>query len=272
MNCQAIDHARRALACSLISAPLLGRSAMANIQPKVPILVFHRFAASALDSMTLRISNFEAQLRMLEHLSCQVIPLSEWVAWRLALAKGSHATLPPRAVVLTADDGHRTQFEVMAPLLQARGWPVTLFVYPSAISNASYAMSWTQLRQLAAAPGFSVQSHTYWHPNLVRERDLMPPDAFRRFAAEQFIRSRDRLEQQLSHAVTLLAWPFGLSDDGLAAQAVEAGYQAAFSLGNRSAAASDSLHTVPRHLIVDSVDAAQLAARLEAAFGSGTSS
>ncbi|GAA0766984.1 polysaccharide deacetylase family protein [Ideonella azotifigens] len=224
------------------------------------------------DSMTLRIANFESQLRMLESRNCHVIPLSDWVAWRLALASGDAAPLPARAVVLTADDGHRSQFEAMAPALRERSWPVTLFVYPSAISNASYAMTWPQLRELAADPLVSVQSHTLWHPNLVRERGRMAPQAFRRFVADQLTRSRDTLEQKLAHPVTLLAWPFGLSDEGLAAQAAEAGYRSAFSLGNRSAGPADPLYAVPRHLIVDSVDASQLAARLEAAFANGMAS
>jgi len=252
----AVDRARRALTCGLVGAPVFGRAAFATTAQthRAPILVFHRFAATAMDSMTLRIANFEAQLRMLANLSCRMISLSEWVAWRLALAAGADAMLPPRAVVLTADDGHRSQYEVMAPLLRDRGWPITLFVYPSAISNASYAMTWPQLRDLAADPLVSVQSHMYWHPNLLRERGHMTPDAFHRFAANQLTRSRDTIEQRLGRPVTLLAWPFGLSDDGLAAQAAEADYQAASSLGNRSAGPSDPLYAVPRHLIVDSVD------------------
>jgi peptidoglycan/xylan/chitin deacetylase (PgdA/CDA1 family) len=216
--------------------------------------------------MTLRISNFEAHLRMLERLKCNVIPLAEWVAWR----RGERATmLPPRAVVLTADDGHRSQFSVMAPRLHARGWPVSLFVYPSAISNASYAMTWPQLRELISEPGCTVQSHSFWHPNLLQERRRMSPDAFQRFAADQLQRSREVIEQRLSQPVSLLAWPFGLSDEALWTQAAECGYQAAFALGNRSASMPDPIYAVPRHLIVDSVDERQLAARLTAAFAAG---
>jgi hypothetical protein len=48
-------------------------------------------------------------------------------------------------------------------------FPVTLFVYPSCISRASYAMTWKQLKELAATPFFSVQSHTFWHPNFKQE-------------------------------------------------------------------------------------------------------
>ncbi|KQV59589.1 hypothetical protein ASC95_27965 [Pelomonas sp. Root1217] len=238
----------------------------ATAAPRVPILVYHRFASRMLDSMTVRIANFEDHLHVLHQLGCQVISLAAWVAWRLGRERGERVSLPPRAVVLTADDGHRSQFEVMAPLLRERGWPVTLFVYPSAISNASYAMTWAQLQELASDPLLSVQSHTYWHPNLVRDRQRMPPTAFQRFAASQLARSRDTLELRLGRPVTLLAWPFGLGDEGLARQAQQAGYEAAFSLGNRSAVAGDSPFDVPRHMIVDSVDARQLAARLEAAF------
>lgn len=267
---QAPNRLRRALVRSLACGPALGGGAPA-VAPaqsrRVPILAFHRFASTVQDSMTVRTANFEAQLRLLESLSCQVIPLSSWVAWRLAKAKGEDVPLPARAVVLTADDGHRSQFEVMVPRLRERGWPVTLFIYPSAISNAAYAMTWAQLRELAADLQVSVQSHSYWHPNLLRERERMTPAAFQRFVANQLGGSRDTLERQVGHPVTLLAWPFGLSDDGLVQQAAQAGYLAAFSLGNRSATAADPLYTVPRHLMVDSVSARHLAARLEAAFG-----
>jgi hypothetical protein len=261
------SHTRRALAFTLLCGPVFGADTSLPTPSQVPILVFHRFAGEALDSMTLRTATFRAQLRMLQEFSCQVISLLSWVEWRLALARGDAATLPPRAVVLTADDGHRSQFEVMAPLLRELGWPVTLFVYPSAISNADYAMTWPQLRELAADPLVSVQSHTYWHPNLLRERERLPPAAFHRFAADQLSRSREKLQARLDQPVTLLAWPFGQSDDALAQQASQAGYAAAFSLGNRSASAVDSLYAVPRHLIVDNIDARQLAARLDAAFG-----
>ncbi len=260
------DRLRRALVCSLACGPALGRGEPLQ-SPRVPILAFHRFASAVQDSMTVRIAHFEAHLGLLQSLSCRVIPLSTWVAWRLAKAQGEDLPLPPRAVVLTADDGHRSQFEVMAPRLRERGWPVTLFIYPSAISNAAYAMTWAQLRELAADTRVSVQSHTYWHPDLLRERRRMAPAAFQRFAGDQLTRSRDMLEQQLGRPVTLLAWPFGQSDDALARQAAEAGYLAAFSLGNRSATAADPPFTVPRHLVVDSVNLRQLAARLEAAFG-----
>lgn len=246
-------------------APLASR---ASAPGAVPILAYHRFAPTAVDSMTVRLELLDAQLSVLERLACRIVPLADWVAWR----QGRLAALPERAVVLTADDGHRSQFEHLAPRLRERGWPATLFIYPSAISNASYAMTWSQLLDLAAQDGVAIQSHTLWHPNLLRERRNQAPEAFQRFAMAQLRQSRDILQRRLGRPVEHLAWPFGLSDAGLQAMAAEVGYTAAVSLGNRSATAGDALFDVPRHLIVDSVGARQLESRLRAAFGDGGAS
>lgn len=256
---------RRFLAAAgvVAAAPTLTLAAPAGAS-QVPILAYHRFADVRNDSMTVRTGTFEAHLRMLQSLGAQCVPLSALVdAWR-----GVGAALPERAVVLTADDGHRSQYEVMAPRLAARGLHATLFIYPSAISNADYAMRWSQLRALRDQ-GLDIGSHTYWHPNLVRERRQTDEASFQRAATYQLQHSKARLEQELQRPVSLLAWPFGLTDDGLDALAHEAGYEAAVVLGNRSARREDKLYELPRHLITDDVSADALAQRLLAAWEHG---
>jgi peptidoglycan/xylan/chitin deacetylase (PgdA/CDA1 family) len=249
-----------ALATAAGSALAL-RPGMASGGRRVPILAYHRAGPTAADSMTLRTANFAAHLRTIRELGCQVIPLADLVAYRL----GQRPDLPPKAVVLTADDGHRSVFEVMAPLLHETHWPVTLFIYPSAISNARYAMRWEQLRELQDTGPFNIQSHTYWHPNLVRERRGRPPDDFRRFAELQLTRSKAVLQERMGQAVNLLAWPFGMSDEGLMAQA-SAHYQAAFGLGNRPCTRADPVFNLPRYLMVDAIDARQLTRLLTQCF------
>lgn len=255
-----IDPARRAFCGALLTTPWL--LARAEAAARVPVLVYHRFGATQADSMTVRTSTFESHLRTLQELDAQVIALDELVAYRL----GERAELPPRAVVLTADDGHRSQFELMAPMLKPLAWPLTLFIYPSAISNASYAMTWAQLQALAERPGFTVQSHTYWHPNFLKERQRQSAEAFQAFAQNQLRKSRDTLQSRLGKPISLLAWPFGLSDPPLWEQAKACGYRAAFSLGNRAVTLQDPLFALPRHLMVDSVNERTLAALLSSAF------
>lgn len=96
----------------------------------VPVLAYHRFTAMPADSMTLSVANFESQLPVLRELGCTAIALADLVVY----GRGQRDSLPPRAAAITTDDGHRSQFELMARILKPFGWPVTLFIYPSAIS------------------------------------------------------------------------------------------------------------------------------------------
>lgn len=154
-----------------------------------------------------------------------MVPLADVIAWHA----GGQDNLPPRALVLSVDDGHRSVYEVLWPMLKGRSVPVTLFVYPSAISNASYAMTWDQLRALAQSGTFDIESHTEWHPNFKTERARLAPAAYRRFVHDQLRRSRDRIEAELHRSVRLLAWPFGIYDTELAAMARDEGYTNGFS-------------------------------------------
>jgi hypothetical protein len=47
----------------------------------------------------------------------------------------------------SASKGHESVYTQAYPLLKRCHVPVTLFIYPSAISNASYALTWSQLRK-----------------------------------------------------------------------------------------------------------------------------
>ena len=133
---------------------------------KVPILLYHRFGPVAADGMTTTTPVFQSHLEYLRANGYKVIPLRQLVDYYLH--KGPPP--PPKSVVITVDDGHKTVYTDMLPLVRKYRIPVTLFIYPSAISNASYAMTWDQLRELQKTGLFDMQGHTYWHPNFKQER------------------------------------------------------------------------------------------------------
>jgi peptidoglycan/xylan/chitin deacetylase (PgdA/CDA1 family) len=228
---------------------------------QIPILVYHRFGPQAVDSMTVRTDAFEAQLRQIEQAGYRVIPLRQLVDNLVA-----HAPSPPaRSVVITVDDGHRTVYTELLPRVRRHHVPVTLFIYPSAISNASYAMTWKQLAELGATGLFDIQSHTYWHPNFFRERQQRDPETYSRFVDMQLTRSKEVLQKRLGKRVALLAWPFGLQDALLRTRAARAGYIAAFTLERRPARSDDDPLALPRYLITDAVSPAAFAAILRQA-------
>lgn len=237
--------------CWTLLCLALSASAQApGAQRRVPILVYHRFGPVAADSMTVRTETFEAHLRMLSAQGYHIVPLADVVKW----IEGGPDSLPAKAVAITADDGHRSVFEVMMPIVLRERIPVTLFIYPSAISNASYALTWDQLRALKRTGLFEIQSHSYWHPNFNTERKRLAPAAFRALAHGQLRRARERLEQELGGSVRWLAWPFGIYDQELMEIAETEGVEAAFSLAGRPATASSPRLALPRYLMVDACD------------------
>lgn len=227
----------------------------------VPILVYHRFGAEVTDSMTVRTATFADQLAQIEAGGYRVIPLRQLVEHLLGRAPPP----PPRALVITVDDAHRSVYTELMPLARRHHLPLTLFVYPSAISNAAYAMTWEQLKALRDSGLVDIQSHTYWHPNLLRERRQRTPEDYARFADWQLQRPREVLEHKLGGRVDLLAWPFGLQDADLRARARRAGYVAAFSLEGRPVHAGDDPMALPRYLITDALRPAAFTAILRQA-------
>lgn len=238
------------------SAAPIGGARAAEV--RASILVYHRFGSVVADSMTVRASTFRWQLEYLREHGYEVIPLRAWIAWRLS--KGPAP--PARSVVVTADDGHRSVFSEMLPLVREFDIPVTLFIYPSAISNAAYAMTWDQLRTLTATGLFDIQSHSYWHPNFATEKRRLPWDAYRAFALTQLTRSKSVLEQRLGVNVDVIAWPFGVYDEELLQLGIDAGYVAGVTLDRRVATGSDSIMALPRLLVTDAASRRQFAALL----------
>lgn len=225
--------------------PVKGELGNENFQ--VPILVYHRFGPVVADGMTVTTPVFASHLKYLKDNGYAVIPLRQFVAYRL----GKAPPPPLRSVVITVDDAHQSVYTYMLPLLRQYHIPVTLFVYPSAISNATYAMRWEQLKELKDTGLFEIQSHSYWHPNFKQEKKRLAPENYEQFVTWQLTKAKETLERRLGVHVDILAWPFGIYDDYLIKKAAEAGYIAALTLDRWHASMSDHLMALPRYLMTN---------------------
>lgn len=239
---------RRQILAAVAAASLASRipAAHAAAVPGLPILSYHRFDPEAAAPYTVSAKAFEAQLVWLGAHDFGVIRLHDAVA-ALQTPGGSNA----RQAAITVDDGHRSAYTVLFPLIRKHRVPVTLFIYPSAISNASYAITWEQLHEMQASGFVDVQSHTYWHPNFHIERKRRSPADYRAFVDDQLRRSRQVLEARLKTPVDLLAWPFGIVDSELEAAAQQAGYAAAFGYPGGVAPPGGDRFAVPRIAVSD---------------------
>lgn len=214
----------------------------------VPILLYHRLGPAVVDGMTMKTSVFEEHLKYLRDNGYRVIPLRQLVDWYLK--KGPPP--PAKSVVIVEDDAHKSVYTDLFPLAKKYHVPVTVFVYPSAISNAKYAMTWDQLRELKKSGLFDFQCHTYWHPNFKKDRKKMKPAEFEKSVDMQLNKSKARIESQLGVKVDMLAWPFGIYDDYLLKKAAAAGYVATFTIEHRHATATESVMKLPRYLLINS--------------------
>jgi peptidoglycan/xylan/chitin deacetylase (PgdA/CDA1 family) len=226
--------------------PLGATAAADNFE--VSILAYHRFGATVNDAMTVRTVTFRSQLDYLKEHHHPVIPLQALISY----LQGHSGAPPTGAVVITVDDGHQSVFKEMLPLVREYNVPVTLFIYPSAISNAAYAMTWDQLGTLRRSRLFDVQSHTYWHPNFRTEKRRLSPAQYQAFAAMQLVKARTVLESRLEVKPELIAWPFGIVDPELIGIARASGYVAGFTLDRRFVTGREEIMALPRFLVTDS--------------------
>jgi len=211
----------------------------------IPILLYHRFGPVVADSMTMPTSVFESHLKFLHDHAYKVIAIRELVDnyFKQGIPP------PPRSVAISVDDGHISVHSDMFPLIKKYRIPATLFLYPSAISNASYALNWEQLREIKDSGLFDFQSHSYWHPNFKKEKEKLKSAEYEKFVEMQLKKSKETLEKKLKTRVDMIAWPFGIYDGWLMAKAIEAGYGAAFTIDRRHAVLSDQMTALPRFLL-----------------------
>lgn len=231
----------------LIVVTLLFESALwgGEIEKKIPILCYHRFGNNVNDSMMIKTSEFAAQLAWLKANNYSVISLDSAVKY----LTGQIRTIPDKPVVITIDDGHKSIYNEIAPLIKQYRFPVTLFIYPSAISNSNYSLTWEQLKELEDTKLFYVESHTYWHPNFKHEQKRLSADEYAKFVDKQIAGSKQMLEKKMGHEIKYLAWAFGIYDYELITKAVQSGYVGALTIEHRHAAKSDTLMTLPRYMI-----------------------
>lgn len=226
---------------------LFASMSLAAEMVRIPILTYHNFDPTVPGSMTIDTQKFAAQMKYLKDNGYTVIPLIQAVNY----LEGKTNELPPKPVVITADDGRETVYKYMLPVIREYHYPVTLFIYPSAISNAKYALTWDQLRELQQTKLFDIESHTYWHPNFNEEKKHLSSAEYNKLLHAQLFTARDIINKKLNINVTLLAWPYGIYNRDLEQQAANAGYTMAFSIDDRSAVRTERRMSMPRYMVAE---------------------
>jgi peptidoglycan/xylan/chitin deacetylase (PgdA/CDA1 family) len=196
----------------------------------VPILTYHNLAEQAKGRLVLAAAGFREQMRYLKTNGYRVVSLADFVEF-IRLDR----QLPQKAVVLTFDDGYRAFKDLAHPVLKELGFTATLFIYTDWVGAGRGALSWSDLRELAAE-GFDIQAHTKTHADLRRALGETEAQYARRLQME-LEQPQELFGKNLGRRSQVLAYPYGRWEEGLLPKVKEHGYIAAFSVrrqGNAS--------------------------------------
>jgi peptidoglycan/xylan/chitin deacetylase (PgdA/CDA1 family) len=166
-----------------------------------------------------------------------------------------HGTrLPPRAIMITFDDGYRDVFGKASPILRRLRMPATAYVITDRISGSdSSFLTWGNLRALEQR-GITIGSHTVTHTELTVLSDAHALDELRQ--------SRATLEKHLGHPVQWFAYPAGAEDARIVRLVREAGYVLAVTTHPGSLQHANDPLELHRFEILDSTHVSGLAALL----------
>ncbi|MFV2174699.1 polysaccharide deacetylase family protein [Actinomadura sp. LOL_016] len=172
----------------------------------------------------------------------------------LDLLRGRDVRLPPRALLLTFDDGHVTDWTNADPVLEQHGFTATAFLPTGRIvepGTPSYHLSTRQVRALAGTGRWEFGSHTHVLDDRVRiPGEVGAPlpnrivtagrpetlNAWRARVRADLERSQGFFRRTLGHEVAAFSYPFGeasgndrRADAALPGLLRDAGFRVAFT-------------------------------------------
>lgn len=268
--------------------------------PGVAVLCYHGIRGDETGDLPFRDlhvdrSAFEGHCRVIRE-CCSPISTAQ------LLAALNGASLPPRPVIVTFDDGYRSVLDLGLPILEECEIPAVVFVCvepivrrehfwydsvyrarggeavaaarrigtaewrtlvdatatPAHASDAHRPMTIDELQRLAASPLIEIGGHTMTHLTL---------------ALASVEEQRDEIQKCRNDVTALVgkipagfAYPYGLRPDDYSADTValvaEAGFKYACSTHQQFASPDCSPLEIPRFMMVDGIDEAELAHRL----------
>ena len=235
-------------ACHYLILGCLARPALAATDPGVAVLTYHWVGERPAEFTVLPPRRFRRQMRYLHDHKYHVVPLSAVVG---ALKAGK--PLPEKAVVLTFDDGYRSCWTQVRPVLKQYRFPATFYAYTDYIGTDGDSLSWSQLRRLAHDPLFEVGSHTLTHPDLEKHLCGECEQHYRGWLEREVSGSKRILEKRLGIKVAAFAYPYGAYDSLVVAAAERAGYQSSVTTDEAPLTGKmgigQSMETLPRQFI-----------------------
>lgn len=212
------------------------------------VLCYHRFGDTPdREGMTLKVSDFEAQMQALKDNGITVIPMADFLAWRRG-----EKNIPAKSTVITLDDGWLSGYEAAWPILKKFGYPFTMYIYTDYVKggpkSGGQSMSWEQIAEMRDA-GVDIACHTVSHTAL-NLRKGRTDDQYRKWVETELNDSKRILEEKLGIKIRTLAYPYGIQNEVVRDVAKKAGYEASFTTYGQHFGSEGDPMTIGRYAVV----------------------
>ena len=199
----------------------------------VPILTYHSVEPSSNNDLTVEVSKFERQLKMLKKLGYKTLSLDQFLCW-----KNGECDKPNHSVLITFDDGYLNNYEYAFKLLKEYDFNAVVFYLGINYDkeNTNYMNIKDILKIKKEYPNIEFASHTFnLHNREMKNYEAVKSDS-------------DKMKRIID--TKYIAYPYGEYDSEYIRALKDSGYEMAFIFGpgkeHRKARLTDDNYKIPR--------------------------
>ncbi|MEG0181477.1 MAG: polysaccharide deacetylase family protein [Peptostreptococcaceae bacterium] len=190
---------------------------------EIPVLMYHHFDEynENTSSETVYKEEFREQMKYLNENGYTAITTKDIFDY-----KNGSKQVPNKPILITADDGYLSNYEIMYPILKENNLKATIFLIGDRIDNARTSnigipkIDWLQAKEMYNSGVIDFQSHTYNSHDIVETRDGQKgnfssalinesEEEYKKRIDEDIKLSIDGFEKNLGYKPIAFAYPFG---------------------------------------------------------------
>jgi len=145
----------RAAAAALLNRSLEAKATPVGSSIQVPLLMYHDVSYLG-EGYSKTPEVFRAQMEELKEAGFHTVSYAQIVDY---VENGT--PLPPRPIVISVDDGYRSNYEYMYPILQELDMKAEIALIGAAIQYTNWGLKWDEVREMKDSGLVSFQAHTY---------------------------------------------------------------------------------------------------------------